>query len=282
MENRSLFFSCYFKAYIFIMKFSLIIIALASLTSAAVWGSEISTDDPKSSQDTTATPKVKIVYSDERDPFEGFNRAMWNINYNYLDKFLIRPVAHGYSDYVPQPVRTSFDNFVQNLEEPSSLVNNTLQGKWKWAANAGGRFTINSTIGLLGLFDVAEMMGLSRKQDDFSEVLGYYGVPNGPYFMLPAYGPTVTREIASNWVDGLYFPISDLTTWQSITKWTLKALNARADAIPQERLLDNALDPYTFVKDAYIQHVDYKLHDGQVPDEQDDDELVDDYLNELN
>jgi phospholipid-binding lipoprotein MlaA len=182
---------------------------------------------------------------------------------------------------VPNPIRTGVINFVYNLEEPSSLVNNTLQGKWGWAANAGGRFTVNTTIGLLGVIDVAEMMGMPRKQDDFNEVLGYYGVPNGPYFMAPFYGPFVTREIASDWVDSLYFPLSELTFWQSVLKWGLKGLHSRAEAIDQERLLDNALDPYAFAKDAYLQHMDYKVYDGDMPSNQENDELLDEFLDEL-
>ena len=224
---------------------------------------------------------IEITYDDPRDPFEEFNRTMWDFNYLFLDKYIARPVAHGYKQYVPNPVRTGVINFVYNLEEPSSLVNNTLQGKWLWAANAGGRFTVNTTIGLLGVIDVAEMMGMPRKQDSFNEVLGYYGVPNGPYFMAPFYGPFVTREIASDWVDGLYFPLSELTFWQSVLKWGLKGLHSRAEAIDQERLLDNALDPYAFAKDAYLQHIDYKVYDGDVPSNQADDELLDEFLDEL-
>ncbi|MEM6190627.1 MlaA family lipoprotein [Shewanella scandinavica] len=228
-----------------------------------------------------APAKVQISYDDPRDPFEGFNRAMWDFNYLFLDRYLYRPVAHGYNDYIPMPAKTGVNNFVQNLEEPSSLVNNALQGKWGWAANAGGRFTINTTVGLLGVFDVADMMGMSRKQDEFNEVLGYYGVPNGPYFMAPFAGPYVVRELASDWVDGLYFPLSELTMWQTIVKWGLKNLHSRASAIDQERLVDNALDPYAFVKDAYLQHMDYKVYDGNVPQKQDDDELLDQYMQEL-
>ncbi|WP_242620306.1 MlaA family lipoprotein [Shewanella maritima] len=226
-------------------------------------------------------PMVEVVYNDERDPFEGFNRAMWHLNYQYFDKYLFRPVAHGYKDYVPMPVKSGVNNFVLNFEEPSSMVNNALQGKWGWAANAGGRFTINTTIGLLGVVDVADMMGLSRKQDDFNEVLGYYGVPNGPYFMAPFFGPYVTRELTTDWVDGLYFPLSEFTFWQSVLKWGLKSLHKRAAAIDQERLLDNALDPYTFVKEAYLQHMDYKVHDGIVPSDYEEDELLDEYMDEL-
>jgi len=235
---------------------------------------------PETTPKDTAS-SVKITYEDPRDPFEGFNRAMWDFNYLFLDRYLYRPVAHGYNDYIPLPAKMGVNNFVQNLEEPSSAVNNLLQGKWAWAANAGGRFTVNSTIGLLGVFDVADMMGMPRKQDEFNEVLGYYGVPNGPYFMAPFAGPYVVRELASDWVDGLYFPLSELTMWQSVVKWGLKSLHARASAIDQERLVDNALDPYTFVKDAYLQHMDYKVYDGNVPQKQEDDELLDQYMQEL-
>ncbi|ABV37641.1 Surface lipoprotein-like protein [Shewanella sediminis HAW-EB3] len=227
------------------------------------------------------TAEVTVTYIDPRDPIEGFNRAMWDFNYLYLDRYFYRPVAHGYNDYVPRPVKTGIHNFVTNLDEPSALVNNTLQGKWGWAANAGGRFTINSTMGLLGVIDVADMMGLPRKQDEFNEVLGYYGVPNGPYFMAPFLGPYVTREVASFWVDGLYFPISEITVWQSLLKWGLENLHRRAGAIDQERLVDNALDPYTFVKEAYFQHMDYKVYDGDVPVDLDEDELLDEFMQEL-
>ncbi len=261
-------------------------LALLSLALSLSFNSVAKPVDIQTSADGKSVhapkPAIEVKYTDEKDPFEGFNRAMWNLNYNYLDRYLLRPVAHGYKDYVPQVMQDGVDDFVHNLDEPSSLVNNTLQGKWKWALNAGGRFTINSTFGLLGLIDVADKMGLPRKQDEFAEVLGYYGVPNGPYFMLPAYGPAVTRELASNWVDDLYFPLSDLNFWQKAAKVGLDGLNSRVQAIPQEKLLDNALDPYTFVKDAYLQNLDFKLHDGNVTHKNDDDELINDYLDELN
>ncbi|KPZ69879.1 MULTISPECIES: VacJ family lipoprotein [unclassified Shewanella] len=238
---------------------------------------EASTNAPQA----TVKPAVEVIYNDPRDPIEGFNRAMWDFNYLVLDRHLFRPIAHGYNDYLPLPVKSGVNNFVRNFEEPSSLVNNALQGKWGWAANAGGRFTVNTTLGLFGIIDVADMMGMVRKQDQFNEVLGYYGVPNGPYFMAPFFGPYVTRELASDWVDGLYFPLSEFLLWQSILKWGLKNLDSRAAAIDQERLLDNALDPYTFVKEAYFQYMDYKVYDGNVPSKQDDDELLEEYLLEL-
>ncbi|GIU43419.1 ABC transporter [Shewanella colwelliana] len=249
---------------------------LVIVASIKVQAAEQSEQGAKDSAET-----VVITYNDPRDPIEGFNRAMWDFNYQFMDRYLYRPVAHTYNDYLPRPVKTGVNNFVHNFEEPSSMVNNALQGKWMWAVNAGGRFTINTTLGLLGVVDVADMMGMPRKQDEFNEVLGYYGVPNGPYFMAPFLGPYVTRELASDWVDGLYFPLSELTMWQSLVKWGLKNLHKRSSAIDQERLVDNALDPYTFVKEAYLQHIDYKVYDGDVPNTTDDDELLDEYMKEL-
>ncbi|GIU49917.1 ABC transporter [Shewanella sairae] len=254
------------------MKFKWIVLSLTIFALPSVNAAEDAVDEDK---------QITVTYNDPRDPIEGFNRTMWDFNYLFMDRYFYRPVAHGYNDYVPRPVKTGINNFVLNLEEPSSLVNNTLQGKWVWAANAGGRFTVNTTLGLLGVIDVAEMMGMTRKQDAFNEVLGYYGVPNGPYFMAPFIGPYVTRELATDWVDDLYFPLSELTFWQSALKWGLKSLHTRASAIDQERLVDNALDPYTFVKDAYFQHMDYKVYDGDIPQSDDDDELLDEYMQEL-
>ncbi|MGL4475138.1 MAG: MlaA family lipoprotein [Shewanella sp.] len=255
------------------------------LTLGWVWVSlstSLSVDAISSETPIVVTePVATVVYNDPRDPFESFNRAMWHFNYQYLDYYLYRPISHGYKDYVPSPVKSGINNVVNNLEEPASLVNNTLQGKFGWAANAGGRFVINSTIGLLGMVDVAGMMGMPRKQDDFSEVLGFYGVPDGPYLMVPVLGPYTTREISSDWVDDLYFPLSELTFLQSALKWGFKNLDARAQAIDQERLVDNALDPYTFVKDAFFQHTNYKVYDGNVPKNQDDDKLLEEYLQEL-
>lgn len=235
----------------------------------------------KANELTSNTQAAEMDNADSKDPFEGFNRAMWHFNYHYLDNYIYRPVSHSYAQYVPEPVKAGLMNFVYNLEEPASLVNNTLQGKWGWAVNAAGRFVINSTIGLLGLVDVANMMGMERKQDYFHEVLGYYGVPNGPFLMMPGAGPFVTREITTAWVDGLYFPLSELTLAQAVLRWGVKGLDTRAKLIDQERLLDNALDPYTFVKDAYLQHIDYKVYDGNVPVISQDDELLDEYLDEL-
>lgn len=240
----------------------------------SIWAAEVVTAE------ANHLDKVEIVIEDPRDPFETVNRSIWYFNYELLDKHFYRHVAHMYRDNLPREVKSGVNNFLLNFEEPSSLVNNLLQGKLSWAANAGGRFIVNSSIGVLGLFDVAQSMGMPRKRDEFGEVLGYYGVPNGPYFMLPFLGPDETRGLMADWVDELYFPLSEFSFWHVALKWSLTSLHQRAASIDQERLLDNALDPYEFAKNAYLQHVNYKVYDGVIAEGESDDGL-EDYLDEL-
>jgi phospholipid-binding lipoprotein MlaA len=221
-----------------------------------------------------------FVYKDERDPFESINRVMWRFNYQFLDRYLYRPAVHAYADYVPLPAQDSVANFVANLDEPFSVVNNLLQGNGYDAANAGGRFLVNTTIGIAGLFDVASHFGWERKQDQFGEVLGVWGVPDGPYLMLPVLGPSTVRDEVGDYVDRLYFPFSLMNTDQRIIRWVLDGFATRASIIDQEPILDNALDPYVFVKEAYYQNIEFRLYDGSPPVKQDD-ELLEEYLDEL-
>lgn len=215
------------------------------------------------------------------DPFEGFNRAMWTFNYQYLDPYLVRPVSLAYVDYTPVPVRTGISNFLSNLDEPSSMVNDLLMGNGELAFNHFNRFWINSIFGLLGLIDVAEYGGLHREDERvFSDVAGHYGVGNGPYFVVPAYGPVTTRE-ATNLVDGLYMPLSYLTFWGKLGKWAFEGLESRAQLATQESLLENSPDSYIFARDIYLQRRDYKAQittETIVDDEEED--FLDDYLDE--
>ncbi len=216
---------------------------------------------------------------DGRDPLEPMNRAFWTFNYRYFDRYLARPVIHVYADYVPNPAQKGLENFVRNLDEPFSAVNNLLQWKPGDAANATARFLINSTLGILGIMDIAADMGLERKQDKFGEVLGVWGVNDGPYLMIPFLGPSSVREEVGDWVDRLYFPYSLLGFWPLAGRWALDGLVSRAKLIDQEALLDNSLDPYAFTKEAYFQYSKYQLYDGDPPLEQDE-EWLDKYLEE--
>ncbi|WP_067656984.1 MlaA family lipoprotein [Ferrimonas marina] len=224
---------------------------------------------------------ITVEYKDPRDPLEPINRAIWDFNYG-LDRYVLRPVIHTYVDVVPEPGQKGVENFIRNLDEPFSAVNNLLQLKPEWAANATARFLINSTVGVAGLMDIASDMGLPRKQDEFGEVLGYWGVPDGPYLMLPVLGPSSLREEAGDFVDRLYFPYSLMNFWQLSARWALDGLATRSKLIDQEALLDNSLDPYAFTKEAYFQYIEFQLYDGNPPlPEEDDEAWLDDYLDDL-
>ncbi|RUO61852.1 VacJ family lipoprotein [Pseudidiomarina insulisalsae] len=204
-------------------------------------------------------------YTDPRDPFEDVNRDLWDFNQAF-DENVIWPVARTYGK-IPQPVRTGLLNAAENLEEPSYLVNNVLQGKFKDAGVSFWRFLINSTVGVVGIFDVATPMGLTVREEAFGETLASWGVGNGPYLMLPVVGPTVPVDRGGDIVDGLYFPLDDLSTPTSIARFTIKALELRLSLQEQERLMENALDPYSFVREAYFQRWRDDVYEGNPPAE---------------
>lgn len=203
--------------------------------------------------------------NDVRDPLESLNRQMWTVNYDYLDAYALRPATVGYMAVVPSPVRTGFANVVANLDEPANFVNGVLQGKAKSPAISLGRFVLNSTVGLVGFIDVASYLDLPAQDEDFGQTLAVWGVGNGPFLMVPGLGPTTARDLTGRVVDNLYFPMTWLTTEQSVAKFVISALSAREQLMGQEKLLNDSLDPYAFVKDAYFQRQQYKIFDGNPP-----------------
>ncbi|MEL0628114.1 VacJ family lipoprotein [Psychromonas aquatilis] len=188
------------------------------------------------------------------DPIEPVNRLVWDFNYYVLDGYIYKPVTETYVDWVPKGGRVAINNMVLNLDEPSTMVNNLLQLEFGRATNSLFRFAFNSTFGLLGLFDVAKYGGIERKRETFGNVLGRWSVPHGPYLMLPFIGPRSTRILVGNVVDGLYFPGSYFNWWQSGVVWGLNGLDVREGLLGQEILIEQSLDSYIFVKEAYIQY----------------------------
>lgn len=220
----------------------------------------------------------EVDASDPRDPLESFNRAMWSFNWDILDKYVLRPVAVSYRENVPHFVRRGVHNAALNLEEPSSTVNNLLQGEMQGMAVSAGRFVINTTVGLLGTVDIAKDMGLERRPEEFGEVLGTWGAGTGPYLMLPALGPNDIRSATGTIVDNAYFPLADLNIYLNVLQSGVKLLEARADLVAQEDQLYNSLDPYAFVKDAYLQRVADKVNNGEEQEKTDEEEALDDEL----
>lgn len=228
-----------------------------------------------STQDERVAAEQNNVETDERDPIENFNRPIFDFNWKVLDEYILKPVATGYGNYVPAPVRTGLLNVALNLEEPVTLVNDVLQFKIKDAGVATGRFLINSTVGILGIFDVAGKMGLERKEEDFAQTLGYWGVGHGAYLMLPGYGPSTAKDLTGDIVDATYFGFNMLSLPQSILKLTIKTLDTRVDLMSQEQLLNDAIDPYLFTKELYLQRQEYKMYDGEVPEKEDEFDDID-------
>lgn len=231
-------------------------------------------------------PAATSTASDARDPFQGANRAMWVVNYDVLEPYVARPVVHGYANYVPQGMKDGIENLVENFNEPSSMVNHLITGDLKGAGTNLGRFTINTTVGVLGIFDVAKYAGLERDKLEFNTVLGSADIGDGAYLMVPVYGPTTTRQLVGDTIDTIYFPYALLTFPLKVVHWALDGLGTRSKLIDQERIIDNALDPYALTKDFYLQYNDGKVT-GRKPELQEqkpeaaDDGNLDDYMDEI-
>nr|WP_040610376.1 VacJ family lipoprotein [Salinimonas chungwhensis] len=206
--------------------------------------------------------------SEPRDPLESVNRVMWTLNWDYLDKYLIRPVTVGYVTVMPQFVRTGLVNATNNLEEPANFLNNMLQGDLNEGMDSLGRFFINSTVGLLGTIDVASKMGIERQRERFGETLAVWGVKTGPFLMLPVLGPSDPRTFSGRVADGYTYPNTILNTNFNIATIVISLLEGRAALLDQEQQLEQSFDQYSFVKNAYFQNLKFRVSDGEVGTDQ--------------
>ncbi len=220
---------------------------------------------------------------DNRDPLEPINRAFWSFTMDYTDKYISKPASRVYTEYTPTFLRSGLYNMALNLNEPASIINNVLQAKFGDAAVSTGRFVLNSTVGLFGFFDPASDFGWSGSQEEFGEVLGSYGVGDGPYIVVPAIGPSSAREEVGDYVDKYYWPLAAIDFWPNLMRLTILGLEKRASLRDQEALLEASLDSYEFVKNAYFQNMDYQLYDGNPPIKIDLDEeaAIDDFIDEF-
>lgn len=202
--------------------------------------------------------------SDPRDPFERSNRAVFRFN-DSVDRAVARPVARAYVRVVPSPIRTGLDNVLQNASYPRVIISQLLQGKLAETGRDTGRLLVNTIMGLGGLFDVATDIGLDRHDEDFGQTLGKWGVPAGPYLVLPVLGPSSMRdafgEIPDQLTNATHY-IDDSTTRYGVSAFRL--LNDRANLLEGDAVLNRAADPYVFVRSAWLQHREYKVRDGDV------------------
>jgi len=200
------------------------------------------------------------------DPIEGWNRGVYAFNEG-LDAHVIKPVATGYANVVPAGVRRSVTNFFANFGDLWSGINSVLQGKLGNAGSDGLRVVTNTTLGVLGLFDVATDMGIKKYPEDFGQTLGVWGFGAGPYVVWPVWGSSTLR-------DSVGLPLDIAATpgfWIDDTGWaigvaSLQFVNARANVLKASDLLDDAvLDKYTFVRDAHLQRRRNLVYDGNPP-----------------
>lgn len=232
------------------------IISIVLVWSCTIWSTSAAADQPS-----------------DIDPYQTLNQKIFSFNI-FLDDHIARPVAKFYVAVTPDPVERGIANIFDNLKEVTNVFNDLLQGKFTQAANDSGRFAINSTVGIAGLFDVASQLSLKKSDgEDFGQTLGYWGVPEGPYVMLPFMGPSTLRDAPSLFVDQKTDPLDylDNSTDEAVTT-ALNVVNTRASLLEYDNLLSG--DNYTLIRDVYLQRRAYQVNDGEVEDEFDD---LDDY-----
>jgi phospholipid-binding lipoprotein MlaA len=227
-----------------------------------------------------AAPPAK---KDPRDPWERLNRTTNNFNMK-VDKAVLRPVARGYQKVTPQFVRTGVSNFVDNLGYPIVMVNDLLQARFKMFGRDTGRFLMNSTLGIGGLLDPATQAGLEKNENDFGLTFGRWGIPKGPYFVIPFLGPSDVRDGLGRIPAAYFSPQNYVNDWRvEYGIWVISLVDARYRLLPADATIDSAYDPYLFMKNAYLQRRDFLLSQGTnkpTPNESEADKLLDEATQE--
>ena len=208
-----------------------------------------------------------------QDPLEPLNRKIYSFN-EHVDELLVKPAAHAWRLVLPDFARTGISNFFSNIGDVVVALNNLLQGKVAAAGQDVGRVAVNSTIGLLGFIDVATKMGLEKHDEDFGQTLGYWGVGNGAYVVLPFFGPSTVRDTAGLAVDLKTYPLAYVEPVHDRNALLgARVVSKRSELLGASNVLEAAaLDPYAFLRDAYLQRRRALVYDGNPPREDFDDE----------
>jgi phospholipid-binding lipoprotein MlaA len=201
------------------------------------------------------------------------NRSFYKFN-DVVDRAVVKPVAKGYT-HLPQPMQTGVHNFFDNLNYPITIVNDLLQGQLKSFISDIGRFVINTTAGVGGLFDPATAAGMEKNNRDFGQTLGKWGVPKGPYIVVPIFGPYDVRDgIGSVTVDYYSNPSNYARFWVSTGLWLVRGVDRRARLLPLDPTIQSAYDPYAFIRNAYLQNRDFMVHGGQSQNEEEQEQKL--------
>jgi len=210
---------------------------------------------------------------DPRDPWERMNRSTYKFN-DVLDRAIVKPTAKGYT-HLPRPVQTGVHNFFDNLNYPITIVNDLLQGQVKAFFSDIGRFVFNTTVGLGGLFDPATAAGMQKNNRDFGQTLGKWGVPKGPYVVVPIFGPYTVRDgIGAVTVDYYANPSNYTKFWVSTSLWLVRGVDRRARLLPLDATIQSAYDPYAFIRNAYLQNRDFMVTGGQSQSEEEQEQKL--------
>jgi phospholipid-binding lipoprotein MlaA len=203
---------------------------------------------------------------DARDPWEGLNRKTFAFN-DAVDRAVRKPAARGYVAVTTPFVRARVSSFFENIADIGTGLNDLLQGKLPYAINDFGRIVVNTTFGVAGLWDVASTLGAEKRDEDFGQTLGWWGVPSGPYFVIPFLGPSTARDAPARAVDPSWYyssAVDNDTIYWSL--WGLDKVRSRAELFKAEGVLDQAaLDRYLFVRDAWLQRRQNQVYDGKPP-----------------
>jgi phospholipid-binding lipoprotein MlaA len=208
---------------------------------------------------------------DARDPWEGLNRKTFAFN-DAVDRAVLKPAAKGYVAVTTPFVRARVSSFFENIADIGTGLNDILQGKLPYAVNDFGRIVVNTTFGVAGLWDVASTLGAEKRDEDFGQTLGWWGVPSGPYFVIPFLGPSTARDAPARAVDPSWYyssVVDNNTVYWGL--WGLDKVRSRAELFKAESVLEQAaLDRYLFVRDAWLQRRQNQVYDGKPPLEEDE------------
>lgn len=258
--------------------------AFLSLSLVVGCSSNPSKDSPAAAAPESAAKAPEAVAEktppkDERDPMEGFNREMQSFN-DKLDSYVMKPVAQGYKKVTPTVVNQGITNFYNNVNDITVFGNDLLQFKMAQFGKDVARFMVNTTVGLVGFVDVASKMNLPHHDEDFDQTLALWGLPSGPYVVLPFFGPSTPRGIFGLAGDTFSNPINWInpmagyswgTTFNGISgailaSGALRLVDQRADLLSASKIMDEAsVDRYEFIRNAYFQQRNYVIYDGRPP-----------------
>ena len=195
----------------------------------------------------------------ERDPWEAYNRKIHSFNMGF-DKAIFRPVAKGYDAIMPEAPKRGVRNFFKNLSYPVTFVNLILQGKFQDSLTATGRFLMNSTVGVLGVVDVASKVDIPDYDEDFGQTLAVWGWKDSRYLVMPVFGPYTARDFIGRSFYGYFHPISyAVREYNNYIPLVVDLISLRAELLPFQAELDAANDPYVLVRDVYLQNREYKI-----------------------